>query len=189
MADWDDRYRRGEHATLQPNGLLVRVVKNLKPGRALDIACGAGRHTVFLAKRGWQVTAVDSSRVGIEILDKRAAEFGLTVDTRVADLELGEFQIERDVYDLVCDFYYLQRDLFSVLRAGLRVGGTFVGAIHMLDESPDIKPMNPDFLLSTGELRQFFRGWAIEHYHETAENDTDVGDHTRRSAEIIALKK
>lgn len=189
MIDWDDRYSRGEHATSEPGKLLVRVVKNVKPGRALDVACGAGRHAVYLASHGWDVTAVDSSRVGIELLNERARAVGATVNAQIADLEGGDIQIERDAYDLICVFYYLQRDLFPQLCMGLRTGGTFIAAIHLVDESPDIKPMNPDFLLQPGELREFFRGWTIEHYHETANHDTDAGDHTRRSAEIVARKR
>lgn len=189
MANWDDRYSRGEHATSQPSDLLVRVVKNLKPGRALDIACGAGRHAVYLAQHGWQVTAVDASRIGIKILKERAREHGLTVDSRVADLERGEFQIEREAYDLVCVFYYLQRELFAEVRSGLRPGGTFVAAIHMVDESPGIKPMNPDYLLQQGELQKYFRDWEIEHYYETAVHERGAGEHTRRTAEIIARKR
>lgn len=188
MADWNERYKRGEHATQEPSELLIRVLKSLKPGRALDIACGAGRHAICLASHGWDVTAVDSSSVGIALLNERALAKGVIVDTHLADLECGEFQIQSEAYDLICVFYYLQRDLFPKLVDALRQGGTFVGAIHMVDESPDVKPMNPDFLLQPGELREFFRGWQMEHYHETADLDTDVGDHTRRSAEIIAHK-
>lgn len=189
MADWDERYRRGEHATAEPSRLLVRAVEKLAPGRALDIACGAGRHAVYLASRGWRVTAVDASRVGVELMQERARLRGVELDARVADLERGEFSVEADAYDLVCDFYYLQRDLFARLRAGVRAGGHFVAAIHMVDDAPDIRPMNPDFLLEPGELRAIFQGWQIEHYHETPFHDPDAGDHTRRTAEIIAVKK
>lgn len=188
VADWDDRYSRGEHSTSEPSRLLERVARERKPGRALDIACGAGRHAIFLAKHGWDVTAVDSSSVGIEHLRERARTSGVIVNAHIADLERSEFQIEGEAYDLICVFYYLQRDLFPKLCEGLRPGGTLVAAIHMVDESPDIKPMNPDFLLQPGELRGFFRGWTIEHYHETTHHDTDAGEHSRRSAEIIARK-
>lgn len=188
MADWDERYRRGEHATDEPGRLLVRAAETLAHGSALDVACGVGRHAVYLASRGWQVVAVDASRVGIEITRERARQRGVTVDARVADLERGEFAIQAETYDLVCVFYYLQRDLFTALRAGVRPGGHLVAAIHMVDEAPDIKPMNPDFLLKPGELRGFFTDWEIEHYHETALHDDDPGEHTRRTAEIIARK-
>ena len=69
---WDERYLRGEHTTQEPSPLLIKAIRDIQPGRALDIACGVGRHALYLAERGWQVTAVDSSRVGIEILRQRA---------------------------------------------------------------------------------------------------------------------
>jgi hypothetical protein len=113
----------------------------------------------------------------------------LSLDARVADLERGGFDIEEGAYDLVCDFYYLQRDLFPRMQAGLKVGGLLVAAIHMVDESPRAKPMNPDFLLRPGELREAFAGLEVLHYRETAGHDEDAGEHTRRSAELIARKK
>ncbi|MCA1632732.1 MAG: methyltransferase domain-containing protein [Acidobacteria bacterium] len=195
MADWDERYRRGEHATDEPSRLLVRAVEEFAAQvggesfggrRALDLACGAGRHALFLAGLGFQVTAVDASRAGIELTLARARERDLSVDARVADLERGEFIIEEAAYDLVCDFYFLQRDLFPRMRAGLRPGGLLVAAIHMVDESPLAKPMRDDFLLRTGELREAFSELEILHYRETAGHDDDAGEHTRRSAELIA---
>jgi len=153
MADWNERYSRGEHATLEPNPLLVRAADALKPGRALDVACGAGRHALYLARQGWRVTAVDASHVGVELTRERARELGVEVDARVADLERGEFEIEREAYDLIAVFYYLQRDLWGRLRAGLRSGGTLVAAIHLVDEDPANQTGNPNFLLRPGELR------------------------------------
>jgi hypothetical protein len=134
------------------------------------------------------VTAVDSSRVGLEVMGERARERGLWLDARAADLERGEFRIEPASYDMVCDFYYLQRDLFPAIREGVRRGGIFVAAIHLTDEDPEARPMNPDFLLRPGELREEFRGWEILHYSETKGHDADAGEHTRRSAELIARK-
>jgi SAM-dependent methyltransferase len=142
MAEWDERYRRGEHATAGPSSLLAQAIKDRAPGHALDIACGAGRHAIYLALHGWHVTAVDASRVGIEIMRERARERGVEIDERVADLECGQFEIEAEAYDLVCDFYYLQRELFARLRAGVRACGALVAAIHMVDASPGIKEMN-----------------------------------------------
>ena len=126
MADWDERYRRGEHAGSGPSRLLVRAVETLPPGRALDIACGAGRHAVFLAERGFTVTAVDSSRVAIEITERRARERGVRLDAHVADLERGEFVIAPEAYDLISIFYYLQRDLFPQIRAGIKPGARWL---------------------------------------------------------------
>jgi SAM-dependent methyltransferase len=201
VGDWDERYRRGEHATQEPSRVLVRTVEILRAPlamraggmisgkRALDLACGAGRHAIFLAGHGFEVTAVDSSRVGIEMTRRRAAAHGLPVDARIADLERGGFRIEPGGYDLICDFYYLQRDLFPSMRAGVREGGLVAAAIHLTDERADAsRPMNPDFLLQPGELLSEFEGWEILHYHETSGHDEDAGDHTRRTAELIARR-
>ncbi len=157
----DERYRLGEHANDQAHPLVVRFASQLKPGRALDVACGTGRHALYLAERGWQVTAVDSSKVAIEILLERARQLGVSVDARVADLELGEFVIEPDSYDLIVNCCYLQRDLFPAIKAGVRVGGLVIAVIAMVDDDPNVKPMNPAFLLQPGELRSAFDGWNL----------------------------
>lgn len=188
MADWDERYRRGEHATLEPSRLLVRVAENLAAGRALDVACGAGRHALFLASRGWLVTALDASRVGIEITLGRARELGVEIDARVADLEGDEFEIEREAYDLIIVFYYLQRSLWPPIRAGLSTGGTLIAAIHLADEDTANETRNPDFLLQPNELRAEFSDWQIVHYHETQLTDEDAGEHHHRTAELVARK-
>lgn len=184
-ANWDERYLRGEHATKEPSPLLRKAVDILMPGRALDIACGVGRHAIFLAERGWTVTAVDGARVGIEILKARARELGLTVDARVADLERGEFHIEPGTYDLICVFYYLQRDLFPSIRAGVKAGGAVVAAIHLNDGKEDARPRNPAYLLEPGELKQLFAGWEITYYHE---GESDEGGHHHDTAYLIARK-
>ena len=87
---WDERYRSEglKHST--PTPLLVEIASQLKPGRALDLACGTGRNAVWLAEHGWTVTAVDGSPAAIEILQKTSPE----IDAHVADLEKHEFTIE-----------------------------------------------------------------------------------------------
>ena len=185
MANWDERYRNGEYTNKEPSPLLRAAIKTLKPGRVLDIASGVGRHAIFLAEHGWQVTAVDSSRVGIEILRQNAREAGVAVEARVADLESGEFHIEPGTYDLICVFYYLQRDLFSPIRAGVKPGGAVVAAIHLNDGKPDAKPANPAFLLEPGELKQLLAGWEITYYRE---GESDEGGHHHDTAYLIARK-
>ncbi len=185
VADWNERYSRGEHIIAEPMPLLVRVASELQPGRALDLACGMGRHAIFLAERGWQVTAIDASHVGIELARAAARERSVEVDWRVADLERGSFEIEAEAYDLIGVFYYLQRDLFPQIRTGARRGGIVISAIHMVDASPDIKQMNPSFLLEPGELRAEFHGWEILHDYEGTPTE---GGHHRRTAELVARK-
>jgi tellurite methyltransferase len=173
--DWDRYYSETAHTDVQPAPLLLEIADRLPPGRALDIACGPGRNAIYLAQLGWTVTAVDSSAAAIRLLRERAA--GLPIDARVADLENGGFAIEPHAYDLICDFFYLQRDLFPALREGVRPGGVFAGAIHLADEKAH------RFVLHPGELREEFAGWKILYYSEAAEPG-----HSRPAARIIARR-
>ena len=193
---WDERYLRGEHTTQEPSPLLIKAIRDIQPGRVLDIACGVGRHALYLAERGWQVTAVDSSRVGIEILRQRARSARIhacgaqasclhQIDAQVVDLEKDEFQIEPAAYDQICNFYYLQRDLFPAIRASVKPRGTFVAAIHLNDGNPNAKPHNPAFLLEPGELKTLFSDWEITYYHE---GPSDEGGHHHDTAYLIARK-
>mgnify|MGYP003949031735 CR=1 FL=1 len=184
MSNWDERYRQGEHTNDPPHPLVVEFASQLPPGRALDVACGPGRHTLLLAEHGWQVTAVDSSKVAIEILLERAGQMYDHVDARLADLELGEYLIEPDRYDLIINCHYLQRDLFPAIKAGVRPGGIVLAVIAMIDDDPIVKPMNPAFLLRLGELRATFAGWELLHNVEEK-----AGTGKRAMAEIVARRK
>jgi SAM-dependent methyltransferase len=153
--DWDQYYSDPAHLGITPAPLLVEVAGMLPPGDALDLACGAGRNALHLAELGWRVTAVDSSAVAIDLLRQRAS--GMAIEAVRADLERGQFAIAPEGYDLICDFLYLQRDLFPHIRGGVRPGGVFAAAIR-LDGS---------FRMNPGELRAEFAGWKIFYYSET----------------------
>ena len=157
--DWDQHYSDEANFDFTPSPLLVEVADMLIAGRALDLACGAGRNAIYLAQLGWRVTAVDASSAAIRLLRAKAP----AIDARVANLETGEFKIEPHAYDLICDFHYLQRDLFPAIRNGVRPGGTFVGAIHLAGAG------RRTFVLNPGELRNEFAGWKILYYSEAAE--------------------
>ncbi len=162
----------------------MEAIKDSKPGRALDLACGAGRNAVLLASRGWQVTGVDASSAGLKIAQSRTAALGLEIELIQADLETGGFQIEEQSYELIIDFFYLHRALWPVIRSGLKIGGVFVAEIHLQDITPGVKPMNPEFLLAPGELLSEFRDWKIEDYSEDGRSTV----FSRRTARLIARR-
>lgn len=157
--DWEKEYARGANVDRAPEPLLVEAADLLSPGKALDVACGAGRNALYLAGLGWKVTAVDRSAAALRLLRERAN--GLNVDLRQADLEHGEFAIEPETYDLVCVIRYLQRDLFPAVRAGVRAGGVFAGVALLKEPGHDSA-----FRLGAGELRREFEGWKILFYSE-----------------------
>src|SRR5262245_10009608 len=94
---WNERYSRGEETyDYRPSPPLPDAVRDLAPGLALDIACGAGRHSIYLAERGFRVVAVDWAEAGINALMAEARRRGVAerIEPVVADLEAGAFSIE-----------------------------------------------------------------------------------------------
>ncbi len=102
--EWDRRYaERGQVWSGRANPNLVAEASRLEPGRALDVACGEGGDAVWLAEHGWQVTATDISRVGIDRGREAATERGVEVEWLVADIADGP---PREAgYDLVTAHY------------------------------------------------------------------------------------
>jgi len=136
--EWNERYRRGEHAHDSPYAFIVQALDRIGRGqgrRALDVACGAGRHSIALASRGWSVTAVDWSVTALEMV--RAAD--ARIHTVVADLEAGEFEIERNSWDLICVSLYLQGNLLASIREGVKSGGWVAAALPLKDGRPGVK--------------------------------------------------
>ena len=89
-AFWDDRYSTGAAAgdavwSIEPNAWIEQVTGTLPPGNAIDLAAGEGRNALWLASRGWSVTAVDFSAAGLAIGRKRAATAALDLDWVTAD--------------------------------------------------------------------------------------------------------
>lgn len=156
----------------------------LRRGRALDLACGPGRHAIWLAQQRWKVTAVDSSSVAIDMLRDRAGLHRVSVDARIADLERHEFEIEPQSFDLIVVCNYLQRDLFPLIKKGTRIGGAVIAIIPMIDADPEIKPMNPAYLLNPGELRAEFPGWEFIWNFEGKSQKP----RRRAAAEVVALR-
>src|SRR5262249_5378492 len=87
-ADWNRRHSTAEraHASTAPSPFFVDEVAGLAPGRALDLACGAGRNAVWLAERGWRVTAVDFSEVALGMARALATARGVAVEWIEADV-------------------------------------------------------------------------------------------------------
>jgi SAM-dependent methyltransferase len=135
---WDQRYEGAELAwSAEPNLFLPPLVEGLEPGRALDIACGEGRNAIWLARQGWEVTAVDFSPVGIEKAWQLSD--GVEVEWVVADVTLYE---PTTTFDLVVVFYLhvLPEDLAAVLQMAteaLTPGGTLFAVGHAVRNMTD----------------------------------------------------
>jgi len=153
LDEWNERYRSRDQLDLTPARLLVDIAKELIPGRALDLACGAGRNAFWLAQHGWDVTAIDGAEEAIRLL----REHDDHIDTRVLDLESdAPLPFEDESFDLVVILYFLHRPLFAEAQRVLRPGGIVVTAIRT-------SGINPRFCLSLEELREEFSTCEVLH--------------------------
>lgn len=150
LDEWNDRYRSRDELDLTPARLLTDFAAALPPGRALDLACGAGRNALWLAQQGWEVTAIDGAEEAIGLVREHDA----AIDTRVLDLETGTpLPFEDESFDLVVVLYFLYRPLFAEAQRVLRPGGVVVTAVRTSGR----------FSLSLEELRGEFSGWEVLH--------------------------
>ena len=184
VTEWNERYRTRERTgdfTAAPTPLLVDTAQYLTPARALDLACGSGRHALWLAARGWSAEAVDGSEAAIAALRSEAHQLGVTVDAAVADLASPEFRIEESRYDLVLMCYYLQRDLFSSLKNAIAPGGLALVIVHIVESGEEPTPTRA----LPGELPSYFSDWEILHRYEGPSRDPA---HYRAVSEIVARR-
>ena len=123
-----------------------------RAGLALDLACGRGRHALWLAARGCSVIALDRDPQLIEELQREAAARRLSILAAVRDLESGSLSIGTGLFDAIVVVHYLHRPLFPSLREALRPGGVLVYETFTRKQAARGKPTNPDFLLMDGEL-------------------------------------
>ena len=137
-----------------------------RDGIALDVACGAGRHAVWLALAGFDTYAIDRNAIAIAALNEDAARRGLTLHAQVADLENDDVSLGVAQYDIVVVVHYLHRPLFPALHRSLRAGGVLVYETFTTAQAARGKPTNPDFLLREGELRELVVPLSVVRYRE-----------------------
>lgn len=127
---WDERYKGRDYAYgTVANDFLVSMADRLPGSRALCLGEGEGRNAVWLAQRGFDVTAVDSSRVGLDKALRLAVERGVKVTAVHADL--ADYTIEPGAWDCIVSIFChlppaLRRRVHSNVVAGLKPGGMFL---------------------------------------------------------------
>ncbi len=149
---WDARYLGGAYeARVHPSALLADWVGRLEVAgaapRAIDIACGAGRNALFLARRGWHVDAVDISPVALRRLRAAADAAGLSVTCVEEDLEPDSIALERfndRRYQLALLIRYADTALVEVLPRVLAPGGYLIAEMHLQTEAAVAGPGVPD---------------------------------------------
>lgn len=159
---WDERYRSSTHLwSGEPNRYLVSEASELSPGTALDAGCGEGADAIWLAGRGWQVTAVDLSAVALERAAAQAAEVGAEVAGRIdwQPVDLTTWNPGQGGFDLVSAQYVhlpagQRLPLWQRLAAAVRPGGSLlIAGHHPSDLHTTIRrPKHPELFFTGADI-------------------------------------
>jgi tellurite methyltransferase len=185
-SSWNKKYSEGSHRSVEPDPFLLSAyeefVADRPAGSALDLAGGVGRHSIWLAQRGWRVKLVDISEVGVKQAQENAKQTRAAslITTEVQDLNMRQ-DLGREQYDLVVVFFFLQRELFPALADAIKPGGFLIYKTYTNEQKRFAGgPSHPMFLLQPNELLRAFPSMRVLHYHETIQE--------KGVAELVARK-
>jgi dihydroneopterin aldolase len=175
----DHHHHGGPTPWLTTNRSLLPI------GRALDLACGRGRNSMYLAKEGFHVEAWDKDQDSLDALAAHAAQLGIsTIATRLVDLEQKP-DLPANAFDVIVVCYYLQRNIIPAIKNAVKPGGVVVYETFLIDNHTRFDhPRRAEFCLQHNELLNLFSGLRILAYREGAV-DPERGPFT---ASIIATR-
>lgn len=150
----------------RPAPFLEEMLPRLPRGRALDVAAGHGRDSVYLAIAGYEVEAWDHAPEALAAAEALAARNAVRITTVISDLERAETRLPERAFDLVVCFRYLHRPLLPQLEHALRPGGALLYETFRLGQERYGRPLQSRFLLQQNELPSAFPGLEVEHYAE-----------------------
>ncbi len=168
--------------------ILLTDYAHLLPwqGNALDLACGRGRNSLFLAQHGLSVDAWDISDVAIEQLSRRAEQAALPINAQVRDVLAQPIPIAR--YDVIVVSYFLERSLVQPIMSALKPGGLLFYQTFIQAAVDDSGPGNPAFRLASNELLQMFASLHLVLYREEGLLG-DCSKGLRNVAQLIGQKQ
>jgi tellurite methyltransferase len=185
---WNRKYRESPDSWMVSDPFLSQAFSEYifpmfpHGGSALDLAGGAGRHAIWLAKQGWEVTLIDISQTGVEQARQNAGPLATHIHFVVDDLIHFKAAQTGPAFEIVMAFFYLERKIFPELVKALRPGGLLLYKTHTVSQARLARgPKNPAHLLEPGELLQLAKGMRVLHYCET--------EAEKATAELVARKE
>ena len=145
---WDQKYQNNQIPDTPIK--LITDYANLATGtQALDIACGMGRHSKYLASLGFEVEALDISGVALEQLKG-------VPHVHAREVDFDTYTLPKEKYDLIVCTYYLERRLFPQMIEALKPDGMILFETFLDHPENERAPSNPAFMLKKGELEASF---------------------------------
>jgi tellurite methyltransferase len=149
------------------NERLKKLIPGIEPGRAIDLACGLGANSLYLASLGFEVSAVDLSEVALNHVRNQAEKDGLNIHPVLADLsDPSNLKVEFEKFDLALITYYLDRSLFPIVKNMVKIGGYFFMETFYEADNGGKQQISSQYKLASNELLEKFRGWRIIFFQE-----------------------
>lgn len=181
---WNQRYAEDSYQKNNPVTLVEEWLPRIPVGKALDVACGAGRNAIFLAQAGYQVDAIDISSEGLSLARQKAASQGLSINWIEHDLD-QVFQFDPD-YDLIIVLWYVNLALITRLCDCLAAGGYLLCEEHLITDREVTGPASLNYRVAPGALRDAVSGVDVLLYEESIEINS--GGDQIASARVVARK-
>ncbi|MFC2057790.1 class I SAM-dependent methyltransferase [Campylobacterota bacterium] len=177
---WDEKYQNNKIPD-EPIKLITDYAA-LAPGKqALDIACGMGRHSKYLASLGFEVDALDISSVALDQLKE-------IPHIHAKEVDFDTYTLPKEKYDLIVCTYYLERKLFPQMIEALKPNGIILFETFLHHPDNERAPSNPAFMLNEGELEATFDE-RCELLHIPEFWDEDYLGYKTMKASMVARKK
>jgi 2-polyprenyl-3-methyl-5-hydroxy-6-metoxy-1,4-benzoquinol methylase len=177
---WDEKHAQ-DTMPHEPIELVKEYAKLAKGTKALDIACGNGRHSKYLSKLGFEVDALDISSVAIKQLQN-------IPNINAIEVDFDTYKLKKNRYDLIVCTYFLERKLFPQMITALKQDGIILMETFVNHKDNGRKPTHPHFRLEVGELEEYFKKYCeVISYQEWWERDYQ-GYNTLK-ASLVAKKK
>ncbi|MEN8146655.1 MAG: methyltransferase domain-containing protein [Campylobacterota bacterium] len=186
---WDEKYRK-KSELLRPREASVHIKKYVERSagaKALDLACGAGRNTVFLAKQGYEVDALDIAEIALDALRLEAGREQVSESVNTQHLDLDSYLPSPEHYELIIMMNFLDRALIKRAQEGLKREGLFIIETYMDDLINEKRDSNANNLLKKEELKMLFdEGYDVLFYDEF-ENESH--ERYRMQKQVIVVRK
>ncbi len=186
MTQFDDNYFTEKYGLTRTHSDVVNAVRFVAPGKTLDLGCGNGRNSLFLAANGYEVTAWDKNPMSIDNIERIRKAEGLTqLEADVVDLNTLSFEGEYDFILSTVVLMFLEAKTIPGLIANMqrctKPGGHNL-IVAAMDTADFPCTVGFPFAFKENELREYYAGWQIEKYNE------DVGELHRTDANGNRIK-
>jgi tellurite methyltransferase len=166
---WNKKHN--ERINLQEQPAPNARLKNLSPyftgGSALDLACGLGGNSLFLARLNYRVEAVDISEVAVNYILEQAAKEQLAIFPLIGDLtEINTLHFKRNTFNLVVITYYLDRALFPFVKSIVKENGYFFMETFYMSPQNENQGVSNQYKLNSKELLSEFGNWKVLFFEE-----------------------